>query len=64
MTVADYRALLEHIAFISNRAMTVDYKDNDRAICREAESVGLVAFTKAYTGVSVMHYGAQQMRHM
>ena len=45
MTVADYRPLLEHIAFIINRAMTGDFKDSahidyDRVIRREVESVG------------------------
>ena len=68
MTVADYRALLEHIAFVSNRAMTGDFKDSahveyDTAIRREAESVGFAAFTTAHTGISVLHYGAQNMKH-
>ncbi len=68
MTVADYRALLEHMAFISNRAMTGDFKDSahveyDMAIRRKAESVGFVAFTKSYTGISVLYYGTQHLRY-
>ena len=36
----------------------------DMAIRREAMSVGFAAFGTEYTGRSVLHYGAQHMKHL
>ena len=65
--ITDYRALLEHMAFISNRAMLGDFRDSahveyDMAITRKEELVGFAAFDKEYTGISVLHYGTQHMK--
>ena len=67
MTVADHRALLEHIGFISHRATTDDFKDSahtdyDSAIRKQAESCGFAAFSKANTGTSVTYYSVQSMK--
>lgn len=63
----DYKALLEHIEFLTVRAMHDDFKDSahveyDLAVRVVAETKGFGAFSKANTGMSVSFYGAQHMR--
>lgn len=67
MTVADHRALLEHIGFLSLRAMTNDFRDvahieYDRAIRKQAELSGFSSFGTANNGTSVSYYGPQSMK--
>ena len=67
LTVCDHRAFLEHLYFLSIRAMHDDFKDSahveyDSAIRKVAEVEGFAAFTSANNGISVIHYGAQNMR--
>lgn len=67
LNVVDYKAFLEHMHFMTVRAMHDDFKDSahveyDTAIRKMAESMGFAAFSKAQNGTSVLHYGAQNMR--
>ena len=67
LSVADLRALMDHINFLANRAMHNDFIDQahtdyDEAIRKLAEEVGFAAFAKENRGISVIHYGAQNMR--
>ena len=67
LTARDYRAFLEHINFISVRAMHDAYKDTahtqyDAAVRKEAELMGFAAFGQANNGMSVIHYGSENMR--
>ena len=63
----DYRGLMEHLDFISIRAMHDDFHDSahfeyDMAVQRLAESIGFAAFSKAQAGLSVVYNRAQNMR--
>ena len=67
MSVADHRALLDHINFLANRAMHNDFVDQahieyDEAVRKLAEEIGFAAFAKENRTLSVIHYGAQNMR--
>ena len=67
LTTKDYHALLEHLRFIAIRAMHDDFKDSahveyDTAVRKAAETWGFAAFSSAHNGMSVIHYGAQNMR--
>ena len=67
MSVADHRALLNHINFLANRAMHNDFVDQahtqyDEAVRKLAENIGFAAFAKENRTLSVIHYGAQNMR--
>ena len=67
LTTKDYHAFLEHLRFIAIRAMHDDFKDSahveyDTAIRKIAETWGFAAFSSAHNGMSVIHYGAQNMR--
>ena len=66
--MCDVKAFLEHLEFISVRAMHNDFINSthveyDMAIRKLVESIGFEAFSQKYTGMSVKHYGAQNM-HM
>ena len=63
----DYRAILQHINFICNRARDDHFKDcahveYDNAIRKLAEIDGFAAFTRLYSGESIVHYGTQNSR--
>ena len=51
LTLRDHRAFLEHLHFLSVRAMTDDFKDAahvayDTAICKKAQVHGFATFRK------------------
>ena len=63
----DVTWFLEHIDFLTVRAMHNDFKDSahvvyDQAVRKRAESQGFAAFSAMNSGISVKHYGAQHMR--
>ena len=67
LTKKDLLAMMEHLHFLSVRAMTDDFRDAahvayDTAIRKKAEVLGFSAFTEAHTGASVIHYGKQQLK--
>lgn len=67
LSIKDHRAFLEHLNFISVRAMHDSYKDTahiqyDAAVRKEAEYKGFAAFSQANNGASVIHYGSENMR--
>ena len=67
LNMNDAKAFLEHIEFISVRAMHDDFRDSthieyDTAIRRLAESLGFEAFSQSHSGISVKYYGAQNMK--
>ena len=67
LTISDYRAFLQHIAFVANRAKSDDFKDTahidyDCEIRKLAESIGFVAFSREFTGESVLHYAPQNLK--
>ena len=68
LTRKDLLAMMEHLHFLSVRAMTDDFRDAahvayDTAIRKKAEVLGFSAFTEAHTGASVIHYGQQQLKN-
>ena len=68
LTVKDLRAFLEHINFLSSRARNDDFKDwaqvdYDKDIQKLAEVDGFTTFGSKNTGISMFHYGTQNMRH-
>ena len=68
LTRKDLLAMMEHIHFLSVRAMTDDFRDAahvayDTAIRKKAEVLGFSAFTEAHTGASVIHYGQQKLKY-
>ena len=67
LTVADYKAFIEHICLIAIRAKDDYYKDSAHvdyvlAVRRAAEKLGFRAFSKEFSGDSVVHYGPQNMK--
>ena len=63
----DTHAFLEHIEFLTVRAMHDDFKDlthveYNLAVRRFAENMGFEAFSSSQTGANVKYYGAQNMR--
>lgn len=67
LTVKDYKALFEHINFIAVRAIDSDFKDTahvayDSAVRKKAAVYGFSAFSEAYNGGSVIHYGTQHLK--
>ena len=67
LTVADFRAFLAHLNFMSSRARNDDFKDSahvdyDKDIRKLAEIDGFAAFDPKNTGLSIFHYGTQNMR--
>ena len=62
LTMKDLRSFLEHIYFISVRAMT-DLKDSAHvAIRKKAEVHGFTAFSEVFNGSGVVHCGPQSMK--
>ena len=66
-TMLDTRAFLEHIEFLTVRAMHEDFRDlthveYDLAVRRSAENMEFKAFSSSQTGASEKYYGAQNMR--
>ena len=62
----DVKAILEHLEFISVRAVHNGFVDSthveyDIAVRKLAESVGFEAFSQKDAGMSVKHYGALNM---
>ena len=67
LRMADYRAMFEHINFISGRAVDNDFADvahaeYDIAIRKQAEEMGFAAFATANQATSIVHYGSQNLR--
>ena len=67
LTVADYRAFLKHIHFISIRAHDDYFRDSVHvdyvmAVRKVAEHAGFAAFAKSNDTESVVHYGAQNAK--
>lgn len=65
--VRDYKALIEHIVFLSLRARTGEYFDTahieyDAAIRTLAEDIGFAAFSCANRGASVLPYGSLNIK--
>ena len=66
LNMCDIKAFLEHLECISFRVMHNDFTDSthveyELAVRKLAESIGFEAFSQAHTGMSVEHYGAQNM---
>ena len=62
LTIKDHRAFVEHIGFLTVRAMHDHFKDvahteYDCAIRRLAETQGFAAFGKENNGASIVYYG-------
>ena len=63
----DYRAIIQHMHFICNRARDDHFKDcahteYDSAIRKMAEFEGFAAFSRRNAGESIVHYGTQNSR--
>ena len=66
LTVKDLCAFLEHINFLSSHARNDDFKDPTHVnyykdIRKLAEVECFAAFTAKHTGLSIFHYGSQNM---
>ena len=60
LTIADHRALLDHINFLANREMHNDFVDQahteyDEAVRKLEEEIGFAAFAKENRRLSVIY---------
>ena len=67
LSTYDYRAMIQHMNFICNRARDDHFKDcahveYDSAIRKLAEREGFAAFSRRNAGESIVHYGTQNSR--
>ena len=67
LTIADYRAMLEHVNFVTTRARDDYFRDSAHveyvlAIRKLVENIGFEAFSNTHDSESVAHYGPQNMR--
>lgn len=63
LTTVDYRAFIQHVSFLCNRAKSDEFKDTahteyDKDIRTLAETIGFAAFGKAHTSESILYYGS------
>ena len=66
LTISDYKSFLPHIKFLSVHAMHDHFMDSahteyDTTVCHLAEMEGFAAFGSENNGLSVIHYGVQNM---